>query len=88
MNRIALRNQRKQWQRFLSPAFQTRQIGRNSDVRNPEIIQTYTSYDKGHLASEQNTALINLTGGALKEGDEVLVFGDRLIGPSKGGLIY
>ena len=87
MNRIELRNQRKQWQRFLSPPFQLRQTGRNSGEKTPDVIQTYSTFLGGHLASEQNATLVNISGGSLKEGDEVLVFGDRVIGPARGSII-
>lgn len=88
MNRIELRNRRKQWQRFLRPPFDLKQEGRYSQEKTPDIIQEYSGYSGGHQVNKTQNSLKNLSGGAYKKGEKVLVFGNIIVGSNKGTDIF
>lgn len=90
MDRISLRKERQRWQRSRKPSFSLRQEGQFSSqekISAPQI-KKYVGVSSGKHFAENSKNLTNVNDGTLRTGDTVLIWGDRLIGQSRGRQIF
>lgn len=89
MNRIELRKNRQRWQRSRRSSFGLIQDGRysQSQIELPSIEGYVGIKSKTHVTANNNN-LVSINSGALRTSNEVIVWGDRLIGPGVGSQIF
>lgn len=89
MTRIELRKNRQRWQRSRHSSFGLVQDGRYSDMKNKQpSIENYVGIQSRTHITTNNNNLVAVSSGALRSQSEVIVWGDRLIGPGIGSQLF